>query len=110
LRAASREYLHRQNELGLDRTGQISPILGIGLPSDPRAAPERPALATVASQALRALPWRSSSSPASQPYSSSSITPPNMTAAIPFAIAGTGYGLIGFLVIIVRVLLIGRLI
>jgi hypothetical protein len=33
-----------------------------------------------------------------------------MTAAIPFAIAGTGYGLIGFLVIIVRVLLIGRLI
>lgn len=33
-----------------------------------------------------------------------------MTSAIPFALAGTGYGLIGILVIIVLVLVIWRLI
>jgi hypothetical protein len=33
-----------------------------------------------------------------------------MSAAIPFALAGTGYGLIGILVIIVLVLVIWRLI
>jgi hypothetical protein len=33
-----------------------------------------------------------------------------MSTAIPFAIAGTGYGLIGILVIIVLVLVIWRLI
>jgi hypothetical protein len=33
-----------------------------------------------------------------------------VSAAIPFAIAGTGYGLIGILVIIVLVLVIWRLI
>jgi hypothetical protein len=33
-----------------------------------------------------------------------------MSAAIPFALAGTGYGLIGVLVIVVLVLVIWRLI
>jgi hypothetical protein len=33
-----------------------------------------------------------------------------MSAAIPFALAGTGYGLIGILVIIVLILVIWRLV